>query len=418
MSIKCQTLIIKVASLCNLNCSYCYMYNMGDKTYKNQPKYMSEETVSLILERVKEHVLEHKISNFQFIFHGGEPLLVKKEYYLSFIDRANRLFKNIDMQLRFSIQTNGVLLDKKWCKLFNSLGVSVGVSIDGTKEDNDTYRKDHSGKGSYEKVLKGLNIAQKYMKNGIGTLSVINIDADPIKTYYHLKSLNITSLDFLLPDANYISPPPLPKNKYKGSFYEEYYADWLISLFDRWFLDEDSSRPSIRFFQYILHLLFGGQASLDSLGTESNEALVIEANGAIEALDVLKICGDGFTKDNAHVKTHSFDQALRSDLALLYNQAHSSLCHQCSNCNLVSICGGGNLPHRYGAENGFNYPSVYCKTLAKLIIHIQNKLLESLPIEVRNSLNIEKLDYNNFLRNISLLEKNSNRELEKFKTIN
>lgn len=417
--LKCKSLIVKVASLCNLNCSYCYMYNMGDLTYKNQPKYMSGDITSLTLKRAFEHISLHGISDFRFIFHGGEPLLVGKSYYRDFIRKAKELFKNSDVELKFSVQTNGVLIDKEWCELFNELKISVGVSIDGTKEDNDTYRKDHSGKGSYVKVIKGLNIAQNYLHKGVGLLSVININADPVKTYNHLKGLNVSSLDFLLPDANYTSLPPLPKKRDKNySSYSEYYSDWLISVFDEWFKDEDKNRPSIRFFEYILHLLFGGRATLDSLGTEDNEALVIETDGSIEALDVLKICGNGFTKDNAHVRTHSFDDALNSDLARLYNQAHNNLCGLCSKCDLKSVCGGGNLPHRYNPGNGFDNPSIYCKTLAKVIIHIQNMLLWSLPIDVRKSLDIEELNYDYFIEKLNSDRKKmyANMVLAKFKT--
>ncbi|QTE21988.1 radical SAM protein [Polaribacter cellanae] len=411
--LKCKTVIIKVASRCNLNCTYCYMYNMGDGTYRNQPKTMSYEIVNDLLNRIQEHCHAHDLHEFMFIFHGGEPLLVKKEFYQYFITKAKQKFKNEGVHLRFVIQTNGVLIDESWCNLFNELNISVGISIDGTKDDNDIYRIDHSGKGAYDKILKGLKIAQKNVANGIGTLSVVNIDADPIKTYEHLKSLDVTSIDFLLPDSNYHSLPPLPKNKCKGEKYEEYYADWLIKVFDQWFHDK-KNRPLIRMFRYILHMLFGGRASLDSLGLENNEALVIETDGSIEALDVLKICGDGFTKDNAHVKTHSFDQALSSDLAKLYNLAHNNLCDQCLACELVSVCGGGNLPHRYSSESGFNNPSVYCKTLAKLIIHIQNELFNSLPPDLINSSGIQKMDYDVFLKTFQKTRNTIKLELENF----
>ncbi len=48
-----NSLAIKVASRCNLNCSYCFMYNLGDTTYKNQPKFMSTETVDTYIEKTK-----------------------------------------------------------------------------------------------------------------------------------------------------------------------------------------------------------------------------------------------------------------------------------------------------------------------------------------------------------------------------
>ena len=51
-----DALVLKVASRCNLNCSYCFMYNLGDTTYKKQPKFMSDTTVDNIL---KNEVATH-----------------------------------------------------------------------------------------------------------------------------------------------------------------------------------------------------------------------------------------------------------------------------------------------------------------------------------------------------------------------
>ena len=64
-------LVIKVASRCNLNCTYCYVYNMGDNSYKLQPKFMSLETIEKIFERIKSHCLKNGLKDFLIIFHGG-----------------------------------------------------------------------------------------------------------------------------------------------------------------------------------------------------------------------------------------------------------------------------------------------------------------------------------------------------------
>ena len=85
----CRVLVLKVASLCNLNCTYCYMYNLGDETFKNQPKFMSNETVDSIIENVKNHCKKHALSTFEFIFHGGEPMLISMDFYRNFVQKLN-----------------------------------------------------------------------------------------------------------------------------------------------------------------------------------------------------------------------------------------------------------------------------------------------------------------------------------------
>ncbi|HEY1202986.1 MAG TPA: hypothetical protein VGE79_18505 [Niastella sp.] len=78
--LKCKLLVLKVASRCILNCTYCYMYNLGDTTYMKQPKVMSDDVVDSLITRVKKHCHMHGIDVFDFNFHGGEPLLAGPEF--------------------------------------------------------------------------------------------------------------------------------------------------------------------------------------------------------------------------------------------------------------------------------------------------------------------------------------------------
>src|SRR5690349_18876814 len=87
--LKCKLLVLKVASRCNLNCTYCYMYNLGDTTYMKQPKVMSDDVVDNLIARVKKHCHMHGIDVFDFNFHGGEPLLAGPAFFEKFVNKAN-----------------------------------------------------------------------------------------------------------------------------------------------------------------------------------------------------------------------------------------------------------------------------------------------------------------------------------------
>lgn len=63
----CSSLVVKVASRCNLNCTYCYVYNKGDDSYKQQPKVMSNDTVEELLKKIKNHCNENSLKKF-FLF--------------------------------------------------------------------------------------------------------------------------------------------------------------------------------------------------------------------------------------------------------------------------------------------------------------------------------------------------------------
>ncbi len=390
--LKCRTLVVKIASRCNLNCTYCYMYNLGDETYRSQPKVMSYEIVDAMIFRSREHCEKTNMKEFTFVLHGGEPLLAGKDFFTYFVNKAREVLMP-DIKPNFIVQTNGLLLSDSWCELFGSLNISFGISLDGLKADNDQYRIDHSGKGSYDRIIKGLRIAQEstHLKNKPGLLSVININADPVETYYHFKSLKAKVVDYLLPEATFDNPPMQPSAD-KAWAGEAPYGDWLIKMFDCWFEDEED-RYNIRQFYFIVHSILGGNFSADNLGQLNNEVLVIETNGDIEAVDGLKVCGHGFTKAGANVQTYSFSDAMQTKLARLYHLSHMLLPRKCMSCPVQEVCGGGTIPHRYSKDKGFNNPSVYCKDLMKLITHIQTRVISQLPEEIRLNSNIEALSY-------------------------
>ena len=66
-----EAVVVKIASRCNINCTYCYMYNHADKSYKSQPKFMSKETILALREKIKNHCVQHKLKKFHIALHGG-----------------------------------------------------------------------------------------------------------------------------------------------------------------------------------------------------------------------------------------------------------------------------------------------------------------------------------------------------------
>lgn len=381
-------LVLKVTSRCNLNCTYCYVYNKGDTTYKAQPKRMSDATVEAILKRVAHYCRRHRLRHFRFIFHGGEPLLLPPTFYEKFVRQASRLLPSYT-QAVFSLQTNGTLLTADWCQQLGDWGFRLGFSLDGPLHLHDSYRVDFAGQGSYHDTIRGLKLAQNHpaLPFHPGVLCVIDPTTNPLEVFRHFLSLQVRFLNFLFPDYTHTSYP------WRNAHPATPLADWLLAVFDDWWQLPSQQRPYIPYFQHIIQLILGLASSADEVGRDAHLFLIIDTDGSIEAQDSLKVCAHGITKEGYNVTTHSLEEALEAPLIQLCAQSHQELPSACRRCPIKEVCGGGFIVHRYHPSNGFDNPSVYCRDLLKLITHIQNKLLQRLPVSFVEKTQLAPLSY-------------------------
>jgi uncharacterized protein len=366
---------------------------MGDDSYKSQPKFMTQKIIESILLRVKNHCVENNLNDFLIIFHGGEPLLIGLDFYKNFIKMASEIIpKNIEIS--YTMQSNGVLLTKEWCKELLNLGVFVGISLDGTPSSNNKNRVFHNGEGSYGEIIRGFNLVKEvYGKEYSNCLCVIDTNESPTDVYNHFKQLGANSVHLLFQDFNYIKSNQnnVPK-----------IGVWLSEMFDLWYYDNDSEKPEIRPLSDLIGLIIGLDKNSENFGKGVNDTLVIETDGSIETIDTLRICGNGFTKTKYNVLKNELSTIFEEfKLAQLYYNAHENLCETCSNCTLESICGGGYLGHRYSNRNEFDNPSIYCKEIVEIICHIQNQLLKDIPTETIKKSGVEALNFHEIINSIN-----------------
>lgn len=387
-------LVVKVASRCNFNCSYCYMYSMGDESYRFQPKVMTNDLVHQLIEQAIQHCNRFKIKTFELILHGGEPLLAGKAFFENFDREARRLVDEAGVKLNIGVQTNGVLLNSDWCNLLNRLSISIGISLDGPAVWHDMNRRDHQQKGTHANVLAGLRIAQQRGCK-VGVLCVMNAASDPVLIYHYFQQLGVRNIDFLWPDHHYESRPLQYVNRTPAPDYTPF-GDWWIRLFDCWFADV-KPKPKIRFLYQLMLMILGVDAGFESIGQAENRYLIVETDGGIEASDYLKACGNGFTKEGLNIMQHDLSETTDTALINMHRFSHRNLPPVCKRCLIRRVCGGGHIAHRFSAKNGFNNPSIYCFDLAKLLTHIQNVLVDHLSAETIKRARLSRTSYQEVL---------------------
>lgn len=376
-----HTFIWKVASRCNLNCSYCFVYNLRDTRWQDQPAFMSQAVALKTAQRIREHCEAHQKEKASIVFHGGEPLLGGAKHLAAMLSAIESVFKDSGISLTLGMQSNGLLFDAEIGDLLLNRRMSIGISLDGPPEINDLHRVDHEGRPTSHKLESKLALltSDQYRDVFSGFLCVVNPQADPVAVTKYLLSYQPRGIDFLLPLNNYDCRPVGKESDLAATPY----ADWLIAAFDYWF--SRGVETKIRIFNSLINMLFEVPSEVESLGLHPVDLIVIESNGELEAVDSLKSTFDGATKLGYSVFENAFDEALKHDLVVSRHVGAASLCLECRSCPLLSTCGGGYLPHRYSSSNGFDNPSVYCADLQKLIKHVHTTVSSALNRELLES---------------------------------
>ncbi|MBE7037686.1 MAG: thioether cross-link-forming SCIFF peptide maturase [Ruminococcaceae bacterium] len=142
-----KALCLHVAHTCNLNCSYCFA---SQGKYHGERDVMSFEVGKRALDFLVENSGTRK--NLEVDFFGGEPLMnfdvVKK-----LVEYARSIEKEKNKNFRFTLTTNGVLVDDDVIEFANKEMSNVVLSLDGRKEVHDRYRVDYNGNGSWDKIV-------------------------------------------------------------------------------------------------------------------------------------------------------------------------------------------------------------------------------------------------------------------------
>src|SRR5262249_51924055 len=109
---RIDNLVVKVAELCNLNCSYCFIYNHEDRSYLERPKFMEPPVFDHLLERVREYCERRAPHRISLTLHGGEPTLLGPARVAAYAHRAREVLGPHLGGL--CMQSNGTLLDDEW----------------------------------------------------------------------------------------------------------------------------------------------------------------------------------------------------------------------------------------------------------------------------------------------------------------
>ncbi|MGI5899480.1 MAG: anaerobic sulfatase maturase [Christensenellales bacterium] len=344
-------LLIKPASgLCNMRCSYCFYHDISQKRQQASYGIMNESTQENVLRRAFEFA-DHQIT---IAYQGGEPTLAGLAYFARAQElQAKYNVKNI--RINNAIQTNGLDIDESWARFFADNNFLVGLSIDGTKDSHDRYRIDHTGKGTFNRIMKTTRLFDKYNVQ-YNILTVVNsLTARHIQSIYSFFKKNGFKYLQFIPCLDPLGEKP---GSSQYSLTNDMFSDFMIRLFDAWYRDVEAGQNiSIRTFDNYISMLMGYPPESCNMGGICSAQNVVEADGSVYPCDFYVL--DQYNLGNLNYI--GFDEISQKATAASFIEESAQFSLECRECEYFFICRGGckrmrsipeegGVPHYYFCE--------------------------------------------------------------------
>lgn len=326
-----SVLIKPISSSCNLKCPYCFYMDVCEN--RAIPNYgaMTQDTVDALTEKALDAVASQ--GKVTFAFQGGEPTLIGLDFYKSFINTV--MIKNLgrNIQVSYSLQTNGTTLDDAWFLFLKQNNVLVGVSLDGFKENTNAFRIDYRGSGQFHKIMETIDGLKKYnIDFNILTVLTQDLARKPQALYDFYKKENFNYIQIIpcLPELN-----PLWKNNF--SLTPELFASFYTKFFELWYEDNSETiQMSVGLFDNLIRLYKGMVPMQCGMLGACAPQLVIEADGSVYPCDFYVL--DEYRIGN--ICTSSIEALMRHSVLHRFLNEGNNKGKACEMCPFENICHG------------------------------------------------------------------------------
>lgn len=308
---------------CNLRCWYCYEQHIPGSQMTSEVMFALKRLIDKITESNKFKVL-------QLGFFGGEPFLKFDECAVEIINYADQQCKNHDLKLSINFTTNGTFLDERIIKYLSGFDCGFQITLDGGKQHHDKTRFFRGGNGTFETILKNIELAAKYKISTIVRINYTDSNIDSVSTIYDkFHSLKGELVDFLRFDFQRVW-----QTKSDGDDEAEEKASSLRMKFNESGL---TVLPNF-ILNNVVSPCYG----------DMNNYLMVNYNG-----DIFGCTARDFTSDNRiGYLTQSGEVAYDIEKLKLRNNSQLSK-RICRDCRIAPLCGGGckqNASESYNQE--------------------------------------------------------------------
>jgi uncharacterized protein len=375
------TVIAKpIGPICNLACRYCYYLEKKQLYEKKESFRMSPQVLEAF---IKQYIESQDTPEVQFPWQGGEPTLLGIDFFQDVV-RLQKKYAS-GKKMTNTIQTNGILLDDRWCSFFTENQFLIGLSIDGPREFHDRYRVDHRQHPTFDKVMRGLEFLKKH-NTQFNTLTVVNETNSryPLGVYRFLKEVGDGFMQFIplverKPDKKAkqlgleLSLPPVPREKDHASPVNPWsvkpkqFGEFYVQIFDEW-IRQDVGKYFVQFFDVALGNWMGVGSGVCHFAPKCGHAGALEHNGDLYACDHYVYprykLGNILDQSITDVMTSPEQHKFGSD-------KFDALPKYCLECEVLFACNGECPKHRFirtpDGEPSLNY---LCPAYKRIFQHM------------------------------------------------
>jgi len=365
MTSNLNMMIKPASSNCNLSCKYCFYHFLTESRKIKSYGYMDID----LLEKIVKNGLAYSNKTCTFAFQGGEPTLVGLNFYEKLIEFELKYnYKNLS--IINAIQTNGIMINKKWAKFLSENHFLVGISLDGPKEIHNTNRINNQGKGTFKKIMETINLLNKYkVEYNILTVVTSLVARHTNKVYNFFKQHGFRYLQFI-PCLN---PLNGEREEKSYSLKPDRYAHFLKTLFDLWYDDISKGNIiSIQYFDNLLGLLMGYKPEVCGITGQCTCQFIIEADGGVYPCDF-------YVTDQwylGNIKDLGFNELLNSINSKRFVEVSKYISPECKSCKWFYLCRGGCRRWREPFKNGKPRLNILCFAYQEFFGYIEDRLIK------------------------------------------
>jgi len=307
-----------VSAACNLACDYCF-YRPRNVPY-SPPYKMREETLRSLLRQYMPLVQVAALC-----WQGGEPLLAGVDFYRSVVELEAR-YGRAGQQVANAVQTNGLLLDDDFARLFAQYQFAVGISLDGPKDLHELHR----GADAHGKVIAAVRLLQP-AGVALNALCAVTKDSQGRgeEIYQFLIAQGLDYLQFIPIVEFGAQGRPLP-----FTVQAEAFGDFLCAVFDAWLAD-GVGRVAVRNFESVLAHYLRAEPAECVFKKRCGDYVVVEHNGDVYPCDF-------YVREELRLG-NLVSEPLSESLHRLpaFADQKQRLSPTCEQCEWLGVCNGG-----------------------------------------------------------------------------